>query len=396
MIQKPIATYLNQLGIINALGAGKAEVWEKFSANDNSSFVPYAELFSGRKTWVAKVKAELPPLPEKFAHYDCNNNRFVVSAYQQIAAEVEALKKQYGASRIAVVMGTNTSGMAEVEAAFKHYKIVGKYPDDFNYAKQELGSCSEFLREYAGLTGPAYTSSSACSASGKAIAAANRLIQNGICDAAIVGGSDALCQTTLNGFDALNLLSEAICNPFSKNRSGINLGEGAALFILSKQPGGVKLLGTGESSDAYHMSAPDPQGVGAKIAMTQALEMAAITPEQVGYINLHGTASAHNDSMESLAVYDLFGSQPYCSSTKPLTGHTLGAAGAQDLALCWLLLSDYNTQHILPAQLFDGEFDPELKPIKIPTQTVQWQDSVVLSNSFAFGGSNICLAIARE
>ncbi|MBX9705871.1 MAG: hypothetical protein K5Q00_06405, partial [Gammaproteobacteria bacterium] len=304
MSQKRIATYLNQLGIINAMGSGKGAVWEKFIANNNSGLVPYDELFSGRKTWIAKVKTVLPPLPEKFSQYDCNNNRFIAAAYQQIAGEVEALKEQYGANRIAVIMGTNTSGMAEGEAAFKHYDATGKYPDDFNYAKQELGSCSEFLRQYAGLTGPAYTSSSACSASGKAIAAADRLIQNGICDAAIVGGSDALCQTTLNGFDALNLLSEAVCNPFSKNRSGINLGEGAALFILSKQPRGIRLLGFGESSDAYHMSAPDPQGIGAKAAMAQAVEMAAIKPEQVGYINLHGTASAHNDSMESLAVYD--------------------------------------------------------------------------------------------
>ena len=359
---------INNLGIINALGTNKAEVCENLLSNNNRGMQPYNTLFSGKKTWVGSITAPLKKIPTKLAQYDCRNNQLIISAFAEIADDVIQLKTKYGATRIGIILGTSTSGILASELAFKTHQQQNSFPQNYRYQQQEIGTCAKFLAKHAGIEGPAYVISTACSSSGKAFAAADRLIANDICDAVIVGGSDSLCELTLNGFNSLELTSENICMPFSKNRDGINIGEGAALFILSKEPSPIKLLGAGESSDAYHMSAPDPSAKGAKLAMTQALQAANVTPEQVGYINLHGTGTRHNDKMESAAVAALFPQAPYCSSTKPLTGHTLGAAGAQDLALCWLLLSDYNPLQSLPAQMSDHAEDSELASINLQVE----------------------------
>ncbi len=321
----------------------------------------------------------------------------IVSAYKAIADDVAKLKQHYGAERIGVILGTSTSGILASERAFKYQKRHGAFPQNYHYEQQEIGTCARFLADYAQLEGPAYVISTACSSSAKAFSAAERLLRNDVCDAVIVGGCDSLCEFTLNGFDCLELIDTNHCQPFSKNRNGINIGEGAALFILSKQPAPMRLLAVGESSDAYHMSAPDPQATGAINAMNQALTASRLSPQQIGYINLHGTATQHNDAMESLAIYSVFGdTATHCSSTKPLTGHTLGAAGAHDLALCWLLLSEYNPHQQLPAQLSDHVIDPQLKPINLLTESTRWKTPIFMSNSFGFGGSNVSVLIGKE
>ena len=255
--------YLNNLGIINALGSTKSEVLTHFLDNKQSTMTEYHGLFSGKPAWIAKVSSPLSSIPDGLSYLNCRNNQLIATAYDQIRNDVENLKQQYGKDRIGVILGTSTSGIAAGEAAIKQLKFNGQFPESFNYQQQEMGSCSEFLAQYACVTGIHYTISTACSSSGKALAAADRLIKADLCDAVIVGGSDSLCELTLNGFDSLELLSRTICNPFSVNRSGLNIGEGAALFILSKNKNQIKLLGTGETSDGYHMTAPDPSGDGA-------------------------------------------------------------------------------------------------------------------------------------
>jgi 3-oxoacyl-[acyl-carrier-protein] synthase-1 len=293
-------------------------------------------------------------------------------------------------------MGTSTSGIDEAEKALAFLQETGQMPADYDYTRQEVGACSEFLAQFYGLRGPAYTVSTACSSSGKAFASARGLISSGLCDVVIVGGTDTLCQLTLLGFASLEAVSDELTNPFSINRNGINIGEASAIFMMSGEPVGPMLLGVGESSDAHHMSAPEPSGSGAIACMTAALEEAKLVPEDINYINLHGTATKLNDSMESLAVNKVFGSGVPCSSTKALTGHTLGAAGATEAALCWLLLEGENP-HLVAPHVFDGKQDPELAEIFLCTRN-RYDSAVryIMSNSFAFGGNNVSVILGRN
>jgi 3-oxoacyl-[acyl-carrier-protein] synthase-1 len=238
-----------------------------------------------------------------------------------------------------------------------------------------------------------YTVSTACSSSANAFASAQRLFASGRCDAAVVGGGDSLCRLTLNGFDSLESLSSGVCNPFSANRNGLNIGEGACVFLVTREPSGIRLCGIGESSDGYHVSAPDPSGRGAEAAIRGAIAQAELTPKDVGYVNLHGTATPKNDAMESGVVSRVLGEVP-CSSTKPLIGHTLGAAGAQELGLCWLLLSELNETRRLPKHLWDGVQDPSMPQLNFVEDDERFTRDVFVSNSFAFGGSNTAIAIA--
>ncbi|MGZ4960458.1 MAG: beta-ketoacyl synthase N-terminal-like domain-containing protein, partial [Methylomonas sp.] len=247
------------------------------------------------------------------------------------------------------------------------------------------------------IQGPAYTISTTCSSSANALASARRLLRLGVCDAVVVGGADALCGTTLQGFSSLAAVSSTHCNPFSKNRDGTIIGEGAALFLMSKRPSPIALLGVGASSDAYHISAPRPDGSGAFLAMQAALQDAGLPPEEINYINLHGTATPQNDAMESRAVGRLFGGNTPCGSSKPVTGHCLGAAGAIEAGLCWLLLSELNLEKQLPPHLWDGEADPELEPLDFVPLANDGPNSLqyCLSNSFSFGGNNVSLLIGH-
>jgi 3-oxoacyl-[acyl-carrier-protein] synthase-1 len=297
-----------------------------------------------------------------------------------------------------VVLGTSTSGIAAGEAAFRECHREGGWPQAFDYRQQELGGLGEFAAEELHLSGPAYTIATACSSSGKVFATASRLINAGLCDAAIVGGADTLCGTTLNGFASLDAMSRGLCNPFSVNRDGINIGEGAAAFLLTREAAPVSLLGYGESSDAHHLSAPDPTGDGARAAMSAALAHAGLRPADISYINLHGTGTPLNDSMEGIAVHGLFGSELPCSSTKSMTGHMLGAAGACEAAFLWLALHPGYGLGSLPPHLWDGIADPAIPPINLisPGTALSATDRVaMMSNSFAFGGSNISLILGR-
>ncbi len=387
--------YLSDLGIINALGTGKSAVLENLLREDQSGMRPYGPMLTGRYGVVGQVSEALPELPPEFAEYDCRNNQLLISAAAQIRASIERLKSRYGADRIAVLIGTSTSGIAVAEAASDAVQGSRAMPGSYDYRQQEIGTAAEFLARYLGLTGPRYTISTACTSSAKTFASGERLIAANLCDAVVVGGSDSLCKLTTNGFDALESMSDSICNPFSANRKGINVGEGAALFLLSRDTAPIRLAGIGESSDAYHMSAPEPSGKGAELAIRRALANAKTAPEDVAYINLHGTATVKNDAMESCVINRVFGPETPCSSTKSQIAHTLGAAGAQEIGICWLLLDEANAARRLPRHLWDQVVDPELATIGLTGADAQWENDVLMSNSFAFGGSNASIVIGR-
>ncbi len=321
------------------------------------------------------------------------NNQLLLAALAQIESQVSAAIAQYGKDRVAVIMGTSTSGIAEGEEAVRYLHQHGEFPPGFDYRQQELGDPSQFMAELLDLSGPAYTLSTACSSSARAIISGKRLIEAGLVDAAIVGGADSLCRMPVNGFNSLESLSHGRCAPFGQGRDGINIGEASALILLTREPAEVALLGVGESSDAWHMSAPHPEGLGAERAITMALKMAGLTASDVGYINAHGTATPLNDQVEAAVIHRLFGNSTPCSSTKHLTGHTLGAAGATEAALSWLIL----TQALhLPHQDFSQiSRDVSLPDIWLATTGQPLARPVILSNSFAFGGNNASILIGR-
>lgn len=380
--------YVNDMGVLSALGTGKHEVLEGLLAGSVSGMRPESGLLSGRETWVGAVHQELLPVPERLMELDCRNNRLLAAALDQVEGAVTEQCEAVGRDRVAVIIGTSTSGIAEGETAFETSAVSGEFPSSFDYRQQEMGTAALFAARYLGVEGPRYTVSTACSSSAKVFGSARRLIASGRCDAAVVGGSDSLCRLTLNGFDALGLISPDICNPFSVNRRGINIGEAACVFVLSKRRGPVELLGVGESSDGYHMSAPDPDGRGAESAVRGALASAALEPGDIGYVNLHGTGTPKNDEMESRVIARIFGDSTPCSSTKSQLGHTLGAAGALEAGLCWLLLGDGNGDRLLPVQVWDGENDASLPGIGLVDGSQHWDSGIFMSNSFAFGGSN--------
>jgi 3-oxoacyl-[acyl-carrier-protein] synthase-1 len=269
----------------------------------------------------------------------------------------------------------------------------GEFPAHYDYRQQEIYNLAEFISEELGTTGICITISTACSSSAKAFKTAQEYIDSGLADAAIIGGVDTLCGMTINGFHALNSTSQGVCQPSSANRDGINIGEAAALAIVSKVPAKVRLLGVGESSDAHHMSAPHPEGEGAVVAMQSALNAAHYSANDVDYINLHGTATPKNDAMEAIAVAKVFGNSTPCSSTKGLIGHTLGAAGATEIGLCWLLLNDESGFYA--PHIWDNVVD-ETIPLLNLTNIGEKKSCPIrscLSNSFAFGGNNVSVLI---
>ena len=387
------------MGIASPIGIGKDAVARALFAGTRG-LAPRDDLIPGRTVHVGEVTGPLPPVPPKLQSMDCRNDRLTLAAVAEIADAVEEAAHRFGRDRIAVVLGTSTSGIAEGEAAYGAVRQNGIWPADFHYRQQEPGNLSEFVASALGLTGPAYTIATACSSSGKAFASARRLMLAGLADAAVVGGADTLCRMTVGGFAALEAISGGLCSPFSRNRDGINIGEAAAVFLLTPTPAPVQFLGIGESSDAYHISAPDPEARGALMAMRAALDDAGLTPADIAYINLHGTGTALNDAMEGKAIHTLFGPTTPCSSTKAMTGHTLGAAAACEAAFLWLTLHpEYNPDGRLPPHLWDGEADPSIPPLALADVGMRLPKSMdrlaMLSNSFAFGGSNVALVLAR-
>jgi 3-oxoacyl-[acyl-carrier-protein] synthase-1 len=390
-----VTLYLNAMGVVSPLGTGVQEVLTNLLAGDGAGMVPFDGLLKRRPTTIGRARIDLTPVSSELAELDCRNNRLLERALDDIRDSVDELREEVGPARIAVLLGTSTSGIAAGEEAAATLAREGRMPSHYHYRQQEMGTAAEFAARSLGLTGLRYTISTACSSSAKAFASAERLLASGWCDAAIVGGVDSLCELTLNGFDALESLAPDRCNPFSANRRGINIGEGACVFVVSRRPSAIRLCGVGESSDGYHISAPDPKGRGAEMAIRAALERSGVSPASVGYVNLHGTGTPKNDEMESEVISRVFGLGVPCGSTKPLMGHALGAAGAQELGLCWLLLSDANSRRRLPAHVWDGIRDPALPPINLVDEGARWERDVFVSNSFAFGGSNVAIAVGR-
>lgn len=389
--------FLNNLGIVTPLGTGCAEVAENLLAGSQAGIQLQSGYLPDQDVHVGVVDADLPELQAEWAPDDSRNNALFLKALQQIEPDILQAKDRYGADRIAVVVGTSTSGLSGAEPAIRQKKTGGEFPANFDYARQDPGSISAFVARYYGLTGLNIAVSTACTSSVKALATARRLIRAGICDAAIVGGADTLCRFTLNGFHSLDSVSSNICNPFSRNRDGITIGEGAAAFLVTPEPGPVEVLGIGESSDAYHISAPDPEAKGAIAAMRGAVDDAGVKPGEVGYVNLHGTATPLNDAMEALAVTTVFGDQTSCSSTKGMTGHMLGAAGGCELGFLWLTLHPDFAAGALPPHVWDEQPDDDISGLKLVKQGQKLPDDapLALSNSFAFGGNNVSVLVGR-
>ena len=294
--------------------------------------------------------------------------------------------------RLAIVIGTSSCGIAEGGTAFQRRAMEKRWPEGFRFSVQEFGDVAAHIARRTAAGGPVDGISTACTSGAKALASAARLIEADLCDSALAGEFDALCDLTLNGFAALESLSDQVSNPFSANRRGINLGEGGALFLLSARPSAIRLAGWGESADAYHISAPDPEGKGAEAAMRQALNRASCNPSDIGYLNLHGTGTKLNDLMEARVVSRVFGDRLPCSSTKPLTGHMLGAAGACEAAFALMALKAGR----LPAHLWDGERDHELPHIHLVAMDGEASNAQrAMSCSYAFGGNNIALILEK-
>ncbi|ENY6498026.1 beta-ketoacyl-[acyl-carrier-protein] synthase family protein [Vibrio parahaemolyticus] len=385
--RSPQPLYIQACGFHSAMGQDDAIIHQCLSGAKPSNMVVDQDILnSGRQTVIGRIAQPLPQLPPAFSRFDTRNNRLALSALQQIESDVHDAIAEYGRDRIAVVIGTSTSGISDGEIAFGEKLANGEFPADYHYTKQELGNCSDFIAAYFDLSGPHYSVSTACSSSGRVFLTAQRLIRSGIVDAVIVGGVDTICRLTLNGFNGLEALSDTLCKPFDQHRNGINIGEAAALMLLSKTPAPVALLGAGDSSDAHHISAPHPEGLGAEEAMKKALANAGLTAQDIGYINAHGTATPLNDAMESKAIHRCFGDSVPVSSTKPLTGHTLGAASATEAAIAWHILK-YNLD--LPMQHCETKADDiHISLVETPTKL---GNKAILSNSFAFGGNNISL-----
>lgn len=395
--------FLNHLAVACALGSGVDAVRKALWGSGPGTAVRGGETTDrytpGRPLHLGTVNvplrgADVPAsaaLPRR-----SRNNALLLHTLAQIRGAVDQAIAGVDPVRVAIVLGTSTSGISEGEQAVRERAHRGDWPEGFDYGQQELGSPAQYLAEVLGTAGPAYTLSTACSSSAKAMASAARLLEHGMADVAIAGGVDTLCGFTIAGFSALESVSATRCNPFSANRNGINLGEGAALFLMTRNEGPVRLAGWGETSDAHHISAPDPAGTGARTAMRQALTRAGIDARSVDYLNLHGTATEQNDAMESHAVAAVLGSDVPVSSTKPMTGHTLGAAGAIEAALLWLTLAD-NPCGRLPAHWWDGVADPALAPLHLvgAGESLGRAPRYAMSNSFAFGGSNSTLILGE-
>ena len=388
-----MSTCLKEFGVVCALGNNKADVLaalisgeERFLSLDNDLPLDTAQ-------YVGRVAL---PEDEALDGITTNNNKLAYLAYQQIASIVQQLTTEYGEHRIAVVIGTSTASIYEGELARKTFENEGQFPEDFRYEVQEMSAPASYIAALANDKGALYGIATACSSSGKALISASALLENGLADVVIAGGIDSLTQLTVNGFKSLESISSSTCRPFSADRDGINIGEAAALFVVTRDDDGIQLLGAGETSDAYHISAPIPDGSGAAQAMAMAINNAKISAEQIDYVNLHGTGTVKNDEMEALAMANVCGAHVFCGSTKHLTGHTLGAAGALELGLCWLLLSDDNNAHKLPANCKDGVYDQRLPQIKLSQGECLDKIHYCLSNSFAFGGNNFSAVIGKK
>lgn len=390
---------LTRFTAVSAVGRGLAETLDALE-QQRCGLTPCAFETVNIETHIGEVpQVDATVLPEALRRFNCRNNRLAQLGLMQdgFTDAVARSADHWGPRRVGVFLGTSTGGILETELAYRaRASATGELPQDFNYAATHNSfSVADFARQALQLEGPAAVVCTACSSSAKVFASAQRMISAGVIDAAVVGGVDSLCLTTLYGFHSLQLTSRTPCRPFDVARDGISIGEAAAFVLLERPPSRLEgdtimLLGAGESSDAYHMSSPHPEGRGARAAIQQALKAASLTPGDIDYINLHGTATVSNDSAEDLAVTSVFGTRTACSSTKGATGHALGAAGALEAVICALAI-----QHgLMPGGLNTSEVDPKLN-LHYLRENRRGSIRRVLSNSFGFGGANCSLIFGR-
>lgn len=392
-----MAIYISKPAVMCAAGNSLEELWNSVITK-NQSGIKKVKACDNQDFYAARIENSL--LKPSSARYDMRIMQIEEQALNQIADDIETAKKRFGKDRIAVCIGSCDNGTEFSVAGHKQYFETDQFPKDYNIEIQGADYVSTFIAEKYDISGPVNTFSTACSSSAGATIKAAELIMSDLVDAAIVGGVDIASNTVLLGFNALEAVSPEITNPFSKNRCGITLGEAGVFYILSKEPLNpnqkkVELLGWGESADAYHMTSPDPSGDGAKKAMENALKSAKISINDVDYVNLHGTGTKFNDSMEAKAVNAVFGDYKVpVSTTKPVTGHTLGAAAALELAICYSAINNVE----LPLQVWDKQKDAELPELNFVDEGTDFKKPVkiCLSNSFAFGGANACLVIASS
>lgn len=382
----PITAY----SVCSALGPDRASTVEGlFEARDGLGPVPFALPF---ETVAGSLDLKLEPLPAKLAAWSNRPTQMARHLVEQIEGPLAKARARWSPERIGVVVGTSTSGADATERAYAHFLEHGSLPDGYDFRKQHtFGALADVLRSLCGARGPAWIVSTTCTSSAKPFGSAKRLIDQGVLDAVIVGGIDTLCAMTLTGFHALGALSSERCRPFSADRKGINIGEGGALLLVEREGDGPGLLeGVGESNDAYHISAPHPEGLGARLAMHRALEAGGVEARQVDHINAHGTGTTLNDAAESKAITAVFGNEVPVVSTKSYTGHTLGGAGAIEAAISLIVLEEGR----IPPSLRVEPRDPKVE-INVATQPIDGAVTRVLSNSFAFGGSN-CAVLLRS
>jgi len=385
--------------VANALGLGRDAMLAALR-HRRSGLTPCDVEIAPISTYVGRVQGiESIVMPAELRAFDCRNNRLAQVALEQdeFSVAVDRARQQYGPDRIAVVLGTSTSGVLHTEIAYRQRDSnTEALPDWYSYQhSQNMFSVADFARQALSLTGPALVISTACSSSAKVFASAHRLMTAGLCDAAIVGGVDSLCGTTLYGFSSLELVASGPCRPADADRDGISIGEGAGFALLewpdrAERTAGVALLGYGESSDAFHMSSPHPEGRGAFLAMEQALVRAGCAATSIDYVNLHGTASKINDAVEDRAVSQLFGAAVPTSSTKGWTGHTLGAAGITEAVVALLCVEN----GFIPGSLNTNTVDPTFAS-QILLENSFRPVNRVLTNSFGFGGNNCSLVFGR-
>jgi 3-oxoacyl-[acyl-carrier-protein] synthase-1 len=379
---------------VHALGADNAANWQALSAG-HSGLRPNALAWCTLPCWVGEVaEIDAHVLPEALSPWDCRNHRLAHRALTSngFDAAVATAVERYGPRRVAVVVGTSTSGIRSTEIAYLQQQQGGGWPQSFDYRKSHsLDALCRFSASLLGLHGPLVTISTACSSSAKVFLTAQRWIECGLVDAAVVGGVDSLCLSTLHGFNALQLLSSQACRPFDVQRDGISIGEAGGFVLLDKRPAALNFVGGGESSDAWHMSAPHPQGRGAQTAMRAALVAAKLQPAEVGYVNAHGTGTPANDKAEAFATAAVFGERAVAvSSTKGATGHTLGAAGITEAVVVLQAL-----QHqVLPPTAHVESVDPALA-LDVLTRSRPATVRHAMSNSFGFGGNNCSLIFGR-
>jgi 3-oxoacyl-[acyl-carrier-protein] synthase-1 len=392
---QPLA--ISHYSVVNCLGAGSRAIADAMR-DKRSGLAPCDFETVALDTYIGRVPGleEVCVRPD-LVDYDCRNNRLAQLGIELdgFTGAVAEARDRYGAARIGVFVGTSTSGMLETELAFRHRDPkTGALPPDFRYTQtHNTFSLADFVRRYLGLQGPAFVVSSACSSTAKVFGNAARMIAAGICDAAVVGGVDTLCLTTLYGFHSLELTSRGPCRPFDAERDGLSIAEGAGFALVERvetrpEAGAMLLLGIGESCDAYHMSTPHPDGLGARYAMRRALESASLAPADIDYVNLHGTATRSNDAAEDRSVWELFGGGTPCSSTKGATGHLLGAAGITEIIISILAIE----HGVMPGSAHTRRIDPAMK-CSYQIEPRKARVSRVLSNSFGFGGSNCSIVL---